>query len=104
MRQDNLSLISAGPERGTNLDFSNMIAEKHYSLHSGGFQRWWDEYALATRGAGGSVSPVDEEVAHSAWVACRRRRHRDQLVMGLVFGCVIGTLVADRVLNRKSDS
>ncbi len=81
-----------------------MIAEKHYSLHSGGFQRWWDEYALATRGAGGSVSPVDEEVAHSAWVACRRRRHRDQLVMGLVFGCVIGILVADRVLNRKRDS
>ncbi len=79
------------------------VFEGNYSLHSGGFQRWWDEYALATRAAGGSVSPVDEEVAHSAWVACRRRRHRDQIVMGLVFGCVIGILVADRLLNRRSE-
>lgn len=76
---------------------------RHYTEHSGGFQRWWNDYALSTRAAGGSVNPVDEEVAHTAWVTSRRRRQREQVIMALVFGCVIGLLIADRVMNPRKD-
>lgn len=82
-----------------------MVHEKvrHYTEHSGGFQKWWNDYALSTRAAGGSVDPVDEEVAHTAWVTSRRRRQREQVIMALVFGCVLGLLMADRVLNPRRD-
>jgi hypothetical protein len=60
------------------------------------FTRWWDDVELTTRSSGGSVGRADREMAHEAWHEAVFPRNTARIVLGVIVGCIIGVLVADR--------